>query len=75
MFKDILKKMDGAASLPEGGRVVPFVPRVPADAAAGGRGGVTGVECDRANRWNHPYRHWKFIAQEHKVDGTKRKPK
>ena len=36
VFRDILKRMDGAASLPEGGRIVPFVPRVPVDDAVGG---------------------------------------
>ena len=35
----------------------------------------TGTQGDRANRWNHPYRHWKFIPKDHEIDETKTKPK
>lgn len=38
-------------------------------------GDSTGIQGDPANRWNHPYRHWKFIPKDHEVDRTKSKPK
>jgi len=38
-------------------------------------GESTGTQGDRANRWRHPYRHWKFIPKDHEIDGTKSKPK
>lgn len=38
-------------------------------------GESTGTQGDRANRWRHAYRHWKFIPKDHEVDGTKSKPK
>ena len=48
VFRDILKKMHGAAPLPEGGRIVPFVPRVP----AGGRGAAgRRISGFRARLW------------------------
>jgi hypothetical protein len=38
-------------------------------------GASTGTNGDLANRWRHPYRHWKFVPTEHTVDATKAKPK
>ena len=37
-------------------------------------GDSTGTQGNLANRWQHPYRHWKFVPQEHEVDDTKCKP-
>jgi hypothetical protein len=36
----------------------------------------TGTDGDRANRWHHPYRHWRFVPEERMVTGgSKRKRK
>ncbi len=37
-------------------------------------GESTGVQGDRANRWLHPYRHWKLIPKDHHRDLGKSKP-
>lgn len=31
----------------------------------------TGTGRVQANRWEHPYRHWKFVPRDFKVDGSK----
>lgn len=36
-------------------------------------GASTGIQGDPANRWLHPYRHWKFIPSEHGFDDSKSK--
>lgn len=33
----------------------------------------TGLEGDRANRWQHPYRHWCFTPRGSRIDETKAK--
>ena len=38
-------------------------------------GESTGMTGDPANRWHHPYCHWKFIPKDFQVDDTKNKPK
>jgi hypothetical protein len=38
-------------------------------------GQSTGMLGNPANRWNHPYCHWKFIPKDYQVDHTKNKPK
>jgi hypothetical protein len=38
-------------------------------------GETTGKGGDRSNLWLHPYRHWKFVPTEHRIDPTKTKPK
>jgi Protein of unknown function (DUF3800) len=38
-------------------------------------GESTGMTGDPANRWHHPYCHWKFIPKDYQVDDTKNKPK
>jgi hypothetical protein len=37
-------------------------------------GESTGTQGDRANRWKHPYRHWKLIPKDHERDFSKAKP-
>ncbi len=37
-------------------------------------GESTGTQGEISNRWNHPYRHWKFRSQEFELDETKFKP-
>lgn len=37
-------------------------------------GESTGIQGDPANRWRHPYRHWKLIPNEHERDLTRKKP-
>ena len=37
-------------------------------------GESTGKKGNIANRWRHPYRHWKMIPTNHKRDMTKKKP-
>lgn len=37
-------------------------------------GESTGIQGDRANRWRHPYRHWKLIPKNHERDFSKAKP-
>lgn len=37
-------------------------------------GESTGIQGDLANRWRHPYRHWKLIPKNHERDFTKAKP-
>ena len=38
-------------------------------------GESTGTSGQLANRWNHPYRHWKFVPHEYEVDKSKTKTK
>jgi hypothetical protein len=35
----------------------------------------TGIGSHWSNRWNHPYRHWRFIPKDHGFDPTMIKPK
>lgn len=37
-------------------------------------GESTGTQGDPANRWRHPYRHWKFVPREHHRDSSRAKP-
>jgi len=37
-------------------------------------GETTGTQGDIANRWRHPYRHWKLIPKNHERDFSKTKP-
>lgn len=37
-------------------------------------GESTGIHGDLANRWKHPYRHWKLIPKNHERDVGKAKP-
>ena len=37
-------------------------------------GETTGRNGDDSNLWKHPYRHWKFVPKEHKIDEGKAKP-
>jgi len=37
-------------------------------------GETTGKGGDWANLWCHPYRHWKFIPKDHRIDASKTKP-
>jgi len=37
-------------------------------------GETTGTQGDIANRWRHPYRHWKLIPKNHQRDFSKTKP-
>lgn len=37
-------------------------------------GESTGTQGDPANRWQHPYRHWKFVPRDHHRDSSKAKP-
>ena len=37
-------------------------------------GESTGIQGDPANRWRHPYRHWKLIPKNHERDMSRRKP-
>ncbi|MGB7343036.1 MAG: DUF3800 domain-containing protein [Pirellulaceae bacterium] len=37
-------------------------------------GESTGKQGDIANRWRHPYRHWKMIPRNHERDMERRKP-
>lgn len=36
-------------------------------------GESTGLQGNAANRWKHPYRHWKLIPKNHQRDVTKSK--
>jgi hypothetical protein len=38
-------------------------------------GESTGLKGDISNRWNHPYRHWKFVPGNWEYDESKTKPK
>jgi hypothetical protein len=38
-------------------------------------GESTGIQGDIANRWRHPYRHWKFLPSDRRYDRTRVKPK
>jgi len=38
-------------------------------------GESTGHQGDLSNRWNHPYRHWKFVPKNREYDESKTKPK
>lgn len=38
-------------------------------------GESTGINGDIANRWRHPYRHWKFVPSERRYDRSRVKPK
>lgn len=35
---------------------------------------TTGTGGDRSNRWHHPYRHWRFVPRNHRLDGRLTKP-
>jgi len=37
-------------------------------------GESTGTQGELANRWRHPYRHWKMVPSNHERDMTRRKP-
>ncbi|WP_417377454.1 DUF3800 domain-containing protein [Gimesia maris] len=37
-------------------------------------GESTGTQGDFANRWRHPYRHWKLVPRNHDRDMSRRKP-
>lgn len=37
-------------------------------------GESTGTQGDLANRWRHPYRHWKLVPRNHDRDMTRTKP-
>jgi hypothetical protein len=37
-------------------------------------GESTGIQGDPANRWRHPYRHWKFVPRDHRRDSSRAKP-
>ncbi|TWU21732.1 hypothetical protein Pla52o_39190 [Novipirellula galeiformis] len=37
-------------------------------------GESTGIQGDLANRWRHPYRHWKLVPRNHDRDMTRTKP-
>ncbi len=37
-------------------------------------GESTGTQGNLANRWQHPYRHWKLIPRDHQHDRSKAKP-
>lgn len=34
---------------------------------------TTGIDGDRRNYWNHPYRHWLFIPSNYRQDDSKTK--